>query len=66
MRHCSHVRFNSVKRVHGVTLSSLPVQAEKVTARMIAERRMNGTIDQIDGVVYFKSKLVGLAFRIVG
>ncbi len=24
---------------------------------MIAERRMNGTIDQIDGIVYFKSKL---------
>ena len=29
-----------------------------MAARMIAERRMNGTIDQIDGVVYFKSKQV--------
>lgn len=33
-------------------------QAEKVAARMIAEKRMGGTIDQIDGVVYFKSKHV--------
>ena len=31
-------------------------QAEKVAAGMIAERRMSGSIDQIDGVVYFKSK----------
>ena len=27
-----------------------------MAARMIAETRMGGTIDQIDGVVYFKSK----------
>ena len=33
------------------------LQAEKVAARMIAEERMHGSIDQIDGVVYFKSKL---------
>ena len=32
------------------------LQAEKVAAKMIAERRMTGTIDQIDGVVYFKSE----------
>ena len=25
---------------------------------MIAEKRMNGSIDQIDGIVYFKSKSV--------
>ena len=27
-----------------------------MAARMIAEKRMSGTIDQIDGVLYFKSK----------
>ena len=32
------------------------MQAEKVAARMIAEERMHGSIDQIDGVVYFQSK----------
>lgn len=35
------------------------VQAEKVAARMIAEKRMSGFIDQIDGVVYFKSECGG-------
>ena len=27
-----------------------------MAARMIAEHRMSGSIDQIDGIVYFKSK----------
>ena len=31
-------------------------QAEKVAARMISENRMSGTIDQIDGIVYFKKQ----------
>ena len=32
------------------------LQAEKVAARMIAEKRMGGSIDQIDGIVYFKKQ----------
>ena len=32
------------------------LQAEKVAAGMIAERRMEGSIDQIEGIVYFKSQ----------
>ena len=31
-------------------------KAEKVAARMIAEERMSGTIDQIDGIVFFQSR----------
>ena len=34
------------------------VQAEKVAARMIAEKRMVGSIDQIDRVIYLKSELI--------
>ena len=32
-------------------------QAEKVTAQMIGEGRMNGIIDQLQAIVYFKSEL---------
>ena len=38
----------------GRLLVIAPAKAEKVAARMIAEKRMNGSIDQIDGTVYFK------------
>ena len=31
-------------------------QAETVTAKMISEGRMDGSIDQISGVVHFKRK----------
>ncbi len=33
-------------------------QAEKIASQMITEGRMNGFIDQIDGIVHFESKLV--------
>ena len=32
---------------------------------MIAERRMTGTIDQIDGVVYFKSEHLRLVHNTI-
>lgn len=31
-------------------------QAEKIASQMITEGRMNGFIDQIDGIVHFESK----------
>ena len=51
---------SAVERVDQIT-NQYPeiIQAEKVAAGMIAERRMSGSIDQIDGVVYFKSKFWG-------
>jgi COP9 signalosome complex subunit 4 len=36
---------------------SVPVpQAEKIASQMITEGRMNGFIDQIDGIVHFESE----------
>lgn len=32
------------------------LQAEKIASQMITEGRMNGFIDQIDGIVHFESK----------
>lgn len=41
------------------TLLGIPGQkAEKVTARMISEGRMNGTIDQLKAIIYFKQQQV--------
>lgn len=39
-------------------------QAEKIASQMITEGRMNGFIDQIDGIVHFESKFnhSGLGF----
>lgn len=34
----------------------LLLQAEKIASQMITEGRMNGFIDQIDGIVHFESK----------
>lgn len=31
-------------------------QAEKIASQMITEGRMNGFIDQIDGIVHFESE----------
>ena len=31
-------------------------QAEKVVSQMITEGRMNGTIDQIDGIIHFEAR----------
>lgn len=41
-----------------VDLSFLLVvcQAEKIASQMITEGRMNGFIDQIDGIVHFESE----------
>lgn len=33
-----------------------PLQAEKIASQMITEGRMNGFIDQIDGIVHFESE----------
>ena len=47
--------------VHGDTsdlclcLCACP-QAEKIASQMITEGRMNGFIDQIDGIVHFESE----------
>lgn len=32
------------------------LQAEKIASQMITEGRMNGFIDQIDGIVHFESE----------
>lgn len=41
-----------------VDLNSILVfgQAEKIASQMITEGRMNGFIDQIDGIVHFESE----------
>lgn len=41
----------------GRLLGIEPIKAEKIAGRMISEGRMEGSIDQIDGYVHFKSKL---------
>lgn len=33
-------------------------QAEKIASQMITEGRMNGFIDQIDGIVHFESEYI--------
>lgn len=40
-----------------LTFLSPSFQAEKIASQMITEGRMNGFIDQIDGIVHFESKL---------
>lgn len=44
-----------MEEVSNIFLSSL-FQAEKIASQMITEGRMNGFIDQIDGIVHFESK----------
>lgn len=41
----------------GRLLGIEPSKAEKIAGQMISEGRMEGSIDQIDGYVRFKSKL---------
>lgn len=40
----------------GRLLGIEPIKAEKIAGQMISEGRMEGSIDQIDGYVHFKSK----------
>lgn len=47
---------------HTYTATKSCSQAEKVAARMIAEKRMSGTIDQIDAIVYFKKQEMMLSW----
>lgn len=37
-------------------VSFVCLQAEKIASQMITEGRMNGFIDQIDGIVHFESE----------
>lgn len=41
----------------GALLEIPPVKAERIASQMITEGRMNGYIDQIDGVVHFEGKI---------
>lgn len=55
-------------KIQAMTLFFLPImcvdlsfllvfcQAEKIASQMITEGRMNGFIDQIDGIVHFESE----------
>lgn len=52
--HCLDYRSIIVWYFERVLLVSL--QAEKIASQMITEGRMNGFIDQIDGIVHFESK----------
>lgn len=40
----------------GALLEITPAKAERIASQMITEGRMNGYIDQIDGIVHFESK----------
>ncbi|CAH1258081.1 COPS4 [Branchiostoma lanceolatum] len=40
----------------GALLEIPPAKAEKIASQMISEGRMNGYIDQIDGIVHFESR----------
>lgn len=41
----------------GALLEIAPAKAERIASQMITEERMNGYIDQIDGIVHFESLL---------
>ena len=48
--------YNNINVVDlGLLLGVDAMQAEKTAARMISEERMKGTIDQVDGIIYFES-----------
>ncbi|KAL5469523.1 hypothetical protein EMCRGX_G030786 [Ephydatia muelleri] len=48
----NNISFEELGRLLGIP----PLKAEKVAARMIAEKRMVGSIDQIDRVIYLKKR----------
>lgn len=53
--HCTRSKMYSGSEVWAV-FCVFCIQAETVTAKMISEGRMDGSIDQISGVVHFKCK----------
>lgn len=49
--------YNNIKFVElGALLEIKPGKAERIASMMIAEERLTGYIDQIDGIVYFESE----------
>lgn len=49
--------YNNITFVElGALLEILPSKAERIASQMIAEERLNGYIDQIDGIVHFESE----------
>ena len=53
-----NIRFSEL----GALLEIDSVKAEKIASQMITEGRMNGSIDQIDSILYFESSEVLTAF----
>lgn len=50
--------YNNITFVElGALLEIQPDKAERIASQMISEERLNGYIDQIDGIVHFESKL---------
>lgn len=50
--------YNNITFVElGALLEIPPAKAERIASQMITESRMNGYIDQIDGIVHFESEL---------
>lgn len=48
--------YNNITFVElGALLEIAPAKAERIASQMITEERMNGYIDQIDGIVHFES-----------
>lgn len=55
--------YNNITFVElGALLEILPTKAERIASQMITESRMNGYIDQIDGIVHFESEWRSLLF----
>lgn len=52
----NNITFNEL----GALLEIDPKKAERIASQMLTEERMNGYIDQIDGIVHFESKLLCL------
>lgn len=49
--------YNNITFVElGALLEIQPDKAERIASQMIAEERLNGYIDQIDGIVHFESE----------
>lgn len=49
--------YNNITFVElGALLEISPSKAERIASQMITEGRMNGSIDQIDGIVHFESE----------
>lgn len=49
--------YNNITFVElGALLEIPPTKAERIASQMITESRMNGYIDQIDGIVHFESE----------